>query len=263
APNDFVLAVDADVVLVAVEVLLVLLGPACVFIFLRILGWLFLPSFGRLAGFDCLVLLAGVVLLGCADNVGIYDLTPTRKVTLGIKVAIKAVKQRLDQAGLGQRLAKQPHRSGVGHAIFQSKSQKAHEREAVTDQVFDVFICEIVKRLQHQDLEHQHGVEGLAAGIALPFLGRKPDDRFDLSAEALESNDDGKRLERIALGANLLETLVEIVEAQLPHGIPPPGQSSRNTESDLPESRQRYFSRCPNVKPTSRQWHIAPRYPRH
>jgi hypothetical protein len=109
-----------------------------------------------------------------------------------------------------------------GHAIFQSKSQKPHEREAFADQAFDVFICEIVKRLQHQDLEHQHGVEGPAAGIALPFLGRKPDDRFDLSAETLERNDDVKRLERIALGANRLETLVEIVEAQLPHGIPRP-----------------------------------------
>jgi hypothetical protein len=27
-----------------------------------------------------------------------------------------------------------------------------------------------------------------------------------------------------------LETLVEIVETQLPHGIPPPGQSSRSTD---------------------------------
>jgi hypothetical protein len=42
------------------------------------------------------------------------------------------------------------------------------------------------------------------------------------SARALERNDAVKRLERIALGANRLETLVEIVETQLPHGIPPP-----------------------------------------
>ena len=40
APNDLVLAVDADVVLVAVEAFLVLLRPACVFIFCA-----FLPGF--------------------------------------------------------------------------------------------------------------------------------------------------------------------------------------------------------------------------
>jgi hypothetical protein len=43
-----------------------------------------------------------------------------------------------------------------------------------------------------------------------------------LSAEALERNDALKRLERIALGANRLETLVEIVETQLPRGISRP-----------------------------------------
>jgi hypothetical protein len=64
-----------------------------------------------------------------------------------------------------------------------------------------------------------------------------------LSAEALERNDAVKRLERIALGANRLETLVEIVETQLPQGIPPPGQSSRDTEADLPGPRHSYFSR--------------------
>jgi hypothetical protein len=42
-----------------------------------------------------------------------------------------------------------------------------------------------------------------------------------------------------------LETLVEIVETQLPHGIPPPGQSSRSTEADLPGPRQCDFSRWP------------------
>jgi hypothetical protein len=34
-----------------------------------------------------------------------------------------------------------------------------------------VFIGEVVQRLQHQDLEHHDGIEGLAAGVALPLLG--------------------------------------------------------------------------------------------
>jgi len=44
-----VLAVDADVVLVAVEALVVLLGPARVLILLRILGRLFVPPLRRLS----------------------------------------------------------------------------------------------------------------------------------------------------------------------------------------------------------------------
>jgi hypothetical protein len=80
-----------------------------------------------------------------------------------------------------------------------------------------------------------------------------------LSAEALERNDAVKLLKRIALGANRLETLVEIVETQLPHGIPH-GQSSRNTESDLPGPPVRfsevafYFA----VNLASRTWIAAP-----
>ena len=210
--DELVLTVDADVVLVAVEGLLVLLGPTRVFIFLRILGRFFLPPFGRLARLDRLVLLAAVVLLGRADNGGVYDLAPTRNVALGIEMAMKTVKQLLDHAGIGQRLAKQPHRGRVGHGIFQAESKKAHEREAIADKVFHVFIGQIVERLQHQDLEHQHGVEGLATGLALPLFAREPDYRLDLATEALEGNDRLKRLQRIALGANCLETLVEIVK---------------------------------------------------
>src|SRR5262245_13253758 len=68
SPNNLVLAVDADVVLVAVEAFLVLLRPACVLIFLRILGRLLIPTLGRLARFDRLVLVTGVVLLGRVDE---------------------------------------------------------------------------------------------------------------------------------------------------------------------------------------------------
>jgi hypothetical protein len=244
AADQLVLAVDTNVVLVAVEVLLVLLGPAGVLVFLGILGWLLLPTIWRLARFDRLILFAGVALLGRVDNGGVDDLATPRDVALGIEVAIEAFKQRLDQAGLGERLAKQPYRRGVGHDIFQSKSQKTHEREAVSDQVFDVVIGQIVKRLQHQDLEHHDGIERLAAGIALSLLGRKPHHRLNLGAEALEWYDGVKRLKRIAFGADRLQTLVEIVEAQLPHRVSP-GQSSRITESDLREARHCYFSRCP------------------
>ena len=84
-------------------------------------------------------------------------------------MAIEALEQRLDQVGLGQRLTEQPHRGRIGHDIFQAKSQKAHEREPVADLILDLLIGQVVKRLQHQNLEHHDGVEGFAAGLALPL----------------------------------------------------------------------------------------------
>jgi hypothetical protein len=83
-----------------------------------------------------------------------------------------------------------------------------------------VFIGQNVKRLQYQDLEHQYGIKRLAAGIAPPLLRRKPDDRLDLGPEALERYDGVKRLKRIAFGADRFQTLVEILESQLPDGVP-------------------------------------------
>jgi len=88
-----------------------------------------------------------------------------------------------------------------------------------------LLVGQVVKRLQQKDLEHHDGIEGLAAGIALPLLGRKPDHRLDLGPEALKRNEGAQRFQRIALGADRLQTLVQIVEPQLTHGLPL-GQSS-------------------------------------
>jgi hypothetical protein len=104
--------------------------------------------------------------------------------------------------------------------IFQPKAQKAHEREPVADLIFDLLIGQIVKCLQHQNLEHHDGVEGLAAGVALPLLGCKPNHRLDLGPEALERNKSIKRLERITLGTYRLKTSVEVEKARLPQRIP-------------------------------------------
>ena len=95
-----------------------------------------------------------------------------------------------------------------------------HERQPVADLIFDLLIGQIVKRLQHQNLEHHDGIEGLAAGIALPLLGRQPDYCLDLGAETLEGNDCLEYLERITLGTDCLKTSVEIEKARLPHRIP-------------------------------------------
>jgi hypothetical protein len=74
-----------------------------------------------------------------------------------------------------------------------------------------------------------HRIERLAAGVALPLLGRGPDYRLDVRSEALEGNDRVKRFERIPLGTDRLKTFVEIEKARLPHGVPPRCPSSQNT----------------------------------
>src|SRR5215468_461714 len=89
APNDLVLAVDTDAVLVALEAFLILLRPASILVFLRILRWLLIPPLGRLARLDRLVLATGVVLLGRADDGGIDNLPTTGDVALGIEVSLK------------------------------------------------------------------------------------------------------------------------------------------------------------------------------
>src|SRR5262249_17010435 len=127
AADQLVLAVDVNVVLVAVVALAVLLRPPGIPVLLRLFGWFVLPALGRLTRFDRLVLFPPVALLGRADDRRVDDLATTRNVALGIEMPIEPFKPRLTQSGLGQRLREQPHRRGVGNAILQAEPQEAHE----------------------------------------------------------------------------------------------------------------------------------------
>src|SRR5436190_9507362 len=88
--DQLVRLVHADMVLVAVEALVVPLRPARVLVLLGILGRLLLPSLRRLAGLDRLVLLLRVALLGHRHNRGVNDLAAARNIAsifyLGINV---------------------------------------------------------------------------------------------------------------------------------------------------------------------------------
>src|SRR5277367_5403874 len=63
-PDQLVLGIRIDVVLVAVEALAVLLGPACILVFLPVFRWVLLPGLRRLAGFHVVFLIAAVTLFG-------------------------------------------------------------------------------------------------------------------------------------------------------------------------------------------------------
>src|SRR5262249_10221458 len=95
--------------------------------------------------------------------------------------------------------------------------EKAHERYAVADQVLSPIVREIVERLQHQDLELQDRVIGLAAGIALALLGLRLRHGLDVSTEILPWHDLLDRFQRIAQSANRLQPALNIEKALLPH----------------------------------------------
>ena len=58
-------------------------------------------------------------------------------------------------------------------------------------------------------------------GLRPALLFLSSDDRFDLGTETLKGDEAVKRLKRVALRADRLETFVEIVKSQLPHGVSP------------------------------------------
>src|SRR6195256_6617075 len=215
--DQLVRLVHAEMVLIAVETLVVLLRRARVLVLLGILGGLLLPSLRHRAGLDRLVLLLRVALLGARHNRGVNDLAAARNVALGLEMLAEALKQLVDQPGLRQRLAKQPDRGGIRHWVLEFQIEKAHERPAVADQVLGLLVREIVERLQHHDLELQDRVIGLAAGVALAFLGLRLRHSLDVSAEILPWHDLLDRLQRIALGADRLQPALNIEKALLPH----------------------------------------------
>src|SRR4029077_18271791 len=112
-PDQLVLGVRIHVVLVAKEALAVLLGPACVLVFLPVLRWVLLPRLRRLASLHFVILVAAIALLGNRNNRGINHLAAARNVALGLQILAKALKQLLNQTGLRKRLSEQPQRRAV------------------------------------------------------------------------------------------------------------------------------------------------------
>src|SRR3954453_23408891 len=79
-PDQFALGIRIHVVLVAVEALAVLLGPACILVFLPVFRRVLLPSLRRLAGLHILILVAGISLLGNRNDRRINHLAAARNV---------------------------------------------------------------------------------------------------------------------------------------------------------------------------------------
>jgi hypothetical protein len=91
APDQLVLGVRIDVVLVAKEALAVLLGPAGIAVFLAQFGGLLLPGRRCLPSLYGFVLVTAVALLRHRHDRGIHHLPATRHVALRRKMLVEAL----------------------------------------------------------------------------------------------------------------------------------------------------------------------------
>src|SRR6201989_746183 len=84
-PDQLVLGVRIHVVLVAVEALAVLLGPARILVFLAVLRRVLLPRPRRLASLHLVILVAAIALFGNRHDRGINHLAAPRNVAFASK----------------------------------------------------------------------------------------------------------------------------------------------------------------------------------
>src|ERR1700724_2183340 len=229
---------------VAVEALAVLLGPARVFVLLPVFRRVLLPRLRRLASLHVVILVAAVALFGNRHDRGINHLAAPRNVALRLQMLAKALEQLLNQTGLRKRLSEQPQRRAVRNAVLDAKPQKPRERQPVAHLILDLFVRQIVKRLQHQHTKYHHDVDRLAAGAALLLIRRRQNRHLDLGSQVLERHHASNHFQRIALRRNRRKPPLRIKESKLPH---------RPTPANLVVSQirlaqirgGRYFSRCP------------------
>src|SRR3954447_25858920 len=104
-PDQFALGIRIHVVLVAVEALAVLLGPARILVFLPVFRWVLLPSLRRFAALYVFILVPAIPLLGNRNDRGINHLTAARNVALlpnaGQSARTASQSDRLSQAPRG------------------------------------------------------------------------------------------------------------------------------------------------------------------
>src|SRR6516165_1595840 len=144
-PDQLVLGIRIHVVLVAVEALAVLLGPARVLVFLPVLRRVLLPRLRRLASLHLVILIAAIVLLGNRYDRGINHLAATRNVALGLQMLAKALKQLFNLTGPRKRLPEQPQRP-VRKAVLDAEPHKPRERQPIAHLILNLFVGQIVKR---------------------------------------------------------------------------------------------------------------------
>ncbi|EGE46695.1 Hypothetical protein APO_2757 [Acetobacter pomorum DM001] len=211
--------------------------PSCMTILMRHLCGLVLPVFWNTSCPEIRFLSVRIALLWSSHQCCIQDLAGHREITGVPQGRVKSVKQPFNGTRLCQTLTKQPDRFGIRHAVRQPQSQKAHERQAVVDQILCPFIRQIVQRLDDQNFEHQHRIKRRTSAFTSVRIGQS---QLQIRAEHLKIHSPGKGLQLIAKPAQPSKALFNIKETRLLH-LPPSPINAEEMESHRTAQRQRVF----------------------
>jgi len=129
--DESMINIDVNTVFVTVVTDAVLFCPASVSIPLLHAIWVFVPGLRQPPGFDFLVLLAGIAVLGNRDESRFNDLTTTGLETLGAQVCLKHLNEFLDNSRLAQSLSEEEDCGGIWNAVHQAKPAKLIKRPSV------------------------------------------------------------------------------------------------------------------------------------
>lgn len=157
-------------VLVAVEVHLVFLGPTGVTVFLTKLVGISFPSLRGLALLDLLVFITTVALTGYFNETGINNLTRVCKDALVVKGLIEACKQCLDEPFPDQGFTEMPDGFGIGNLVTRFQPEKALETQTIGNLVLHLVVRKAVEALQNENLEHHGAIKRGTSHLA--FVGR-------------------------------------------------------------------------------------------
>ena len=128
------------------------------------------PALWQPSGFDFLVLLAGIALLGNRDESRVNDLTTTGLETLGAEVSLKHLEELLDHSSLAQPLPEEGDCGGIWNAVHHAKPDKLLKRASVIHLEFKLVIAEVEKLLENEHLEKYQRINPLAPCIAFALL---------------------------------------------------------------------------------------------
>jgi hypothetical protein len=131
-------------------------------------------------------LLAAVTLARCFGDAGVDDAAFTGDVALGFELEVECFEEFAAALAstLFEALIEVPDRFGVGDHIADAQTEEAFKARAVKYLLLSGVVAQPVELLQHEHLEHEHGVEGWLAAFA-PIASRVASEFLEQRAEAL------------------------------------------------------------------------------
>ena len=117
--------------------------------------------------------------------------------------------------------------SGCG----EQEIEKAHERKAIADLMFDLVVGQIIELLQHNHLEHHYLVPRLAPGLAFACRVGFAPERLQLRPKILPRDGLLQKHQRIVFPVQTRISVRKVEKAHLPHEMPPLPNQFRLSEN--------------------------------